>query len=285
VPVGLLLCEGVSQGPDVQLLSALIGDLRITVLPAGDKHGLANRVLARREVLATSASVAAICDSDFDVDLYSAGSPGDWVIRPNNQPIRIGWYWERVEVENYLVDPLVVVNAMKLGAHDAEVYREAFAAAAESLSDYTAARYALSRSRPRWVRLENRWGESAGLKDHPFPNQRDDTACRSGMLACLSQYAEHIPSEPTMLERYEQARIEYAPVGSRGKQPEIYYSGKDMLCALSPALSRLNFGSPGKFRERMLSRIESSPEPVWEWLPEWRELRRLLQSGVESDGL
>lgn len=285
MPVGMLLCEGVAQGPDGRLLSALIGDLRITVRPAGDKHGLANRVIAWQEMPGSSTAVAAIRDCDFDFDPRAAGMPGDWVIRPNNQPIRAGWHWERVEVENYLIDPLIVVNAIKLDADAAVAYREAFAVAAEGLADYTAARYALSRSRPRWLRLENRWGESAGLRDHLIPAQRDNTACRSGMLDCLAQFLHHLPSNTAVLERYEQACLEYAPTGSRGKQPEVYYSGKDLLCALGPALERMGLGHPGKFRELMLSRIENSSELVWEWLPEWRELRRLLQSGAGLDGL
>jgi hypothetical protein len=213
----------------------------------------------------------------FDLDSPTEGKPGDWFTRPNNQPIRIGWHWERVEVENYLIDPVVVTNTLKLSTDTAAAYQEAFAVAAESLADYTAARYALSRSRARWTRLENRWGESAGLKNHNFPTQHDHLSCRAGILDCLTQYLQHLPSESAVFERYEQARIDYAPAGLRGKQPEVYYAGKDLLCALGPALSKLNFGNPGKFRELMLSNIESSHEPVWEWLPEWRELRRYLQ--------
>lgn len=283
MPVGLLLCEGVPQGPDVRLLSALIGDLRVTVLPAGDKYGLPNRVLARREVQGVSSIVAAIRDCDFDLDPPAEGIPGIWHIRPNNQPIWTGWHWERVEIENYLADPVVVANALNMSADGAAAYREAFAEAAEGLADYTAARYALSRSR-RWKRLENRWGVAAGLKDHLIPAQRDNVACRAGMLLCLNQYRDLFPSDVDLLERYEQALILYGAAGPRGRQPEVYYSGKDLVCALGPALAQMGLGEPGKVRERILGGIERSLDPVWEWLPEWRELRRLLQAVATHHG-
>lgn len=284
MPVSRLLCEGVESGSDAILLTALIGSLRVTIRPVGAKYGLGERILAMREVQSSPITIAAIRDCDFDFDPPDENMPGVWQIAPNNQRVWLGWHWTRVELENYLIDPIVVAHALSLDPEQIARYREGLAAAVAHLADYTAARYTLSRSRSRGAPMANRWGVSAGLKDHVLPPQLDDVACRAGLAECLMRYRERLPDEPQVLATYEQARMIYNPVGPRGQRPEIYYSGKDLLCVLGPTLGRMGLGEPGTFRRRMLNAIHNSIEPVWDWLPEWQALHRLLQSDLTNAG-
>ncbi|USR92347.1 hypothetical protein NEA10_06390 [Phormidium yuhuli AB48] len=41
-------------------------------------------------------------------------------------------------------------------------------------------------------------------------------------------------------------------------------------------LMQMGLGEPGQFLARILSRLETSPEPVWEWLAEWQSLREAI---------
>lgn len=284
MPVGQLLCEGADQGPDATLLNALIGSQRVRIKPIGAKYGLGERIVAMRELQNSPITIAAIRDCDFDFDPPAEDTPGVWYIAPNNQRVWLGWHWARVELENYLVDPMVVARTLGLNADQIARYREGFAVAAATLADYTAARYTLSRSRLRGGLMVNRWGVSAGLKDHVLPPQLDAAACEAGIAACLMRYRERLPAEPQVMTTYEQARIMYSSVGPRGQRPEIYSSGKDLLCMLSPTLGNIGLGEPGAFRRRMLNAIQNSLEPIWDWLPEWQALHRLLQSDVTNAG-
>lgn len=287
MPVGMLLCEGVDGGLDARLLSAIASGVS-GIRPAGSKYYLATSVSAyrdaKRQESGATRVVAAIRDCDFDIDRLEDDCPKTWAVSPNNQRIWIGWSWRRVEVENYLIDPTVVAKALQLSDDDAAFYQTALNQAATSLADYTAARYALSRSRQHGGPLENHWGDSAGLKDHVVPKLRDDEACREGITHCVARFDGNKTAAESVIARYEMARRDYAQDGARGQQPHIYYSGKDLLCALRPALAEKKWGEPGDFKKRVLLEIQRSQQTVWEWLAEWGELRRKLKDVTSNNG-
>jgi hypothetical protein len=85
------------------------------VRPIGSKQGLAQRILGGKDVRAGSAmlqgsryAIAGLRDRDFDDDdSPPTANPRNWYITDARQQISLGWYWERKEIENYLIDPKV----------------------------------------------------------------------------------------------------------------------------------------------------------------------------------
>jgi len=124
VPVNILYCEGISKSPDVQVLGVILHHSCV-VRPVGSKQGLAQRILGAKDVISGSV-IAGLRDRDFDNDdSPPSGAPRDWYITENNRQVPLGWYWERKEIENYLIDPKVVKRALGEDAPPAEEYRAA----------------------------------------------------------------------------------------------------------------------------------------------------------------
>lgn len=273
MPVSMLFCEGAGGGPDIRVLRSILLGINLVIEPSGPKYGLGARIRAYREAIGDSI-IAGIRDSDFDRDhIPPTGSLREW--RVENDLVWLGWYWERVEIENYLIDPIVVEQALGASTLDMNTYRMALQASAESVVEYMAARMALSRSRIQFSPLPNHWGEAGGLKGHSFPTYRNEIACRSQISIIVADYAQRI-QEAEVLERFDAMLVYHRPGGSHFQHPEICFSGKDLLCGMRTALEGMGFASPGVFRERVLKGIETSSEDVWTWLPEWNELRNQI---------
>lgn len=192
MPVTLLLCEGVVDSPDVRVLNKLLAGY-CTVQPVGSKFGMDTEVLVRRQVSPT-ATVMGLKDADFRRD-WSAPSdkPEPWSkTLAGGRTERVGWSWARKELENYLIDPAVVMRALGPKAPPREKYTEILDRAAAEVSDYTAARTALSLCRLSVKQLPNRWGTPRGSDKHLFPDSLTKSACRTQIkriVARLSQGA------------------------------------------------------------------------------------------------
>jgi len=279
MPVSLLLCEGAGGSPDIRVLRSILVGINLTLEPSGSKYGLGAKIRSYREVIINSV-IAGIRDSDFDRDhVPPTGNLREW--RIENDSIWLGWYWERIEIENYLTDPIVVEHALGTNTLDMNAYRVALQDSAESIAEYMAARMALSRSRIQFSPLPNHWGEAGGLKGHTFPAERNETVCRSQIGIIVADYSQRI-QESEVLERFEAMLLYHRPGGSHFQHPEICFSGKDILCGMRTALEGMGFASPGVFRERVLKGIETSPDDVWTWLPEWDELRNQIISASSN---
>ena len=111
MPVNLLLCEGGLNSPDVRLLSKLLAG-RCEVRAMGGKQGMGERIKARRESTGRKV-VFGMLDGDF-VEHWAMplNRPRPWTIKDSKEDVLIGWRWERKEVENYLVDPVIVHRAL-----------------------------------------------------------------------------------------------------------------------------------------------------------------------------
>ncbi len=104
MPVNLLYCEGVSKGSDTRVLSALFSGIPVIIKPIGSKHGAGRRVIGARDIKSGS-NVFGLKDRDFDDDDSApVNEPREWKLANE----KIGWSWERKEIENYLIDPKVV---------------------------------------------------------------------------------------------------------------------------------------------------------------------------------
>lgn len=276
MPVNLLYCEGGAKSPDIRIILAVLAGACM-IEPAGEKYGLGQRVRLSRDTRPNS-TVAGLRDRDFDKDdSVPTYSPREW--RVEGGRVWIGWFWERVEVENYLIDPSVVQRALGNKAPEAGAYRSALLTSAEAVADYTAARTALSVSRVRFSPMDNAWGKEKGSDKHKFPDERGETDCRKGINEVVKEYARtQVVQEGAVLHEFDTLLPACRPNGQRFKHFIAFFSGKDLLYGMEDALTGLGFKSPFEFRERILKGIENSSEDVWTWLPEWTQLRKLVMT-------
>jgi hypothetical protein len=167
-----LFCEGIKGGPDSRILQLLIGERGPEVTPLGDKYGLGNFIRYEQD---NGLVVLGIRDRDFDrADMLKPSPPQHkpvpWVIKLNEAERQIGWYWERVEVENYLIDPALVQYVFPRLSE----YPSWLEQAADHIAVYTAARMTLSFHRiKRRIPHENHWGDGLNLwgGKHFFPQE------------------------------------------------------------------------------------------------------------------
>jgi hypothetical protein len=278
VPINILYCEGGKGSPDIRVISHLCPP-GCLVEPIGSKYGLSDRVRLVRKL--KQSSIAGLRDRDFDFntdDFSPKLTPGEWCVNDNQTRVQIGWYWERKEIENYLIDPEVVTRALGKKAPRLDQYQAALQASAERIADYTAARIALSLSRlPRLLPLQNHWGEPQWK--HYFPERFGESDCRTEIAKIVKQYEQNqIVKESDVLNKFEEILPSCRPGGSRFDHYLTFFSGKDLLSAMKTALEMFNLSSPPDFREQLIGKIERSTEDVWTWLPEWEKLRLLIQN-------
>ncbi len=279
MPVNILLCEGRT---DALVLNRIVGDVIGQVVPCEGKTGMPSRVMAHRQAHA-GYLVAGIRDSDFD---FAGQEPHAPQQRP--QPWTstggancYGWRWERVEIENYLIDPAVVQRMPLERRPDAAAYQAALHQARDMLTCYTAARIALVLARPAPGRMPDSWGHESKL-GHCFPCPADCTedACRRAIDSIATDYqARQLSRKPD--ELFEAVLPQCQAGGIRFQHYLTFFSGKDLLVAMREALIAWGF-TPTEFRATIIKCMERSTESVWEWLPEWAQLHTNLEH-MDSD--
>ncbi|MDM8550559.1 hypothetical protein QUF72_10790 [Desulfobacterales bacterium HSG2] len=283
MPVSRLYCEGVYKGPDTRVLLRILD--RIDIVPIGTKHGLAKRTLGAKNI---SESVACLRDRDFDFDedLSLNNTPHPWCVKDNDKEIKVGWYWERKEIENYLIDPEVVRRVFGFTGQQLREYNEALRKSAKRIANYTAARITLSHSRRRILPLDNFWGEEKDDGYHHFPKEKGlkKQNCYSMTLKNVQTYNErlNVPKE-NIREKFEQLCRECDTGGERFQNFLTFFSGKDLLYGMRDSLKKVLSLPATKplvkiFLERILKGLEETEEDVWTWIPEWEQLRELIHN-------
>lgn len=276
--VDIIYCEGGNNSADIRVLLNILSGC-CTIRAAGSKYGLDRQILfIKKENLLPGSTVAALKDRDFDRDTSPPShSPRQWTVHVNNQTLQVGWSWERKEIENYLIDPEVVSRALRSKAPPLEDYYTELKKSAQAIAGYTAARTALSLSRQQLLPLQNYWG-SLGSGRHPFPGFISVQDCRDGIHRILQEHEQSQQiSEDEVLATFEALLPTCADGGVRFQNFLTFFSGKDLLFGLRSALSNWQLGEPFVFRERVIKGIENSQEDVSAWIPEWTELRRIVQ--------
>lgn len=279
MPVTVLLCEGVAESPDARVLNKLLAGF-CTIEPAGSKYGMDFRILARRQV-STTATVMGLRDADFDREWNSpVDKPAPWTKRMAGGDVEsLGWWWSRKEIENYLIDPEVVSRALGPRAPDAVEYRSALDRAARVLSEYTAARAALSSCRLTVKQLPNRWGQPRGGDRHRYPERLTKSACVKEIKRIVRIHTRGTLPEPKqVVARYRALRPYYQPGGNRRRDYLYTYAGKDLLVCMNDDLGALGFGSFSAFRERILLGIRDTADDIATWLPKWEALRNHVRT-------
>jgi len=252
VSLNVLYCEGNSKSFDIRLLQQLfLGSCLIK--PIGGKfYGFEDKIISDRAI---NPKLAGLRDRDFDCrDFSIANEPIKWFY----QNVQIGWFWERKEIENYLIDPEVVRRALGLKAQRMEEYKSALQKSAETISAYTAARTALS-----CYRFKNAWGESVDKKTHSFPQglKLGKDQCRDKIREIVrNNKGDRIVEEQNVVDKFENLLRLYRPDGSRFQDFLTLFAGKDLLYVMKKDLQEFGFNSTkdpiNEFLERVLKRIE-----------------------------
>lgn len=254
MPVAKLLCEGVRGSLDVRLLGLLITGPAIE--PDGSKWGMEHRINGMRRGPGAG-QVMGLLDGDF-TQAAPTVRPLPWL----KQGVMLGWRWARKEVENYLLDPVVVEQVMRLmppkHAFVPALYRARLEQARDRLALYQAARIALSLSRR---------GQALTNVIHPTPRRIQD--CQAGIRQRMS--AHRVASASTtgaVLAQFETLRVECTSGGWRHTDYLTCFAGKDLqaeLGLLEPSFQGMCL--------RVLQRLEALNAPnLASWLPEWTDL-------------
>jgi hypothetical protein len=237
-------------------------------------------VLARRVVTPTG-TVMGLKDADFNrVWNTPADRPEPWTKRlPGARIERIGWSWARKEIENYLIDPEVVARALAPNAPPPDRYQEILDRAARDLSDYTAARVALSLSRLTVKQLPNQWGRRRGRDRYLYPDNLTRSACRRQIKRIVVQQTQGaLPGPKQVVAEFRKLLPLHDATGVRRVHYLHTYAGKDLLIQMDDDLRQFGFGDFGDFRERILVGIRRTPDDIANWLPEWAALRNEVQT-------
>jgi len=285
VPVNILYCEGHDKSIDIQILS-LIVPKDCLVKSIGSKHGFYQRILGARNAQ-QNARIVGLKDRDFDRDnSIPTNHPRNWYATDNNKKVQIGWYWERKEIENYLIDPEIVKRALGSNAPSPNKYKAVLETSAKMIANYTAARTVLScvsYPNPPF----NAWGEERE-PGYFFPKDKGlkEQDCRSKMSSIFKDYEKKIVvSKEEVLSQFEQLRQDCQPGGGRFQHYLTFFAGKDLLYGMRQELQHLGFKSQSVFRKQVLNGIQKSGENVWEWLPEWQRLREVILNFTPDDNL
>ncbi len=267
--MNLLLCEGAEGSPDARILKRILAGQGLEILPMGGKYGMGTRILARRESH-PSLKVAGLLDGDFCKDWSCAlFEPRPW--ESGDGAILFGWRWSRKEIENYLIDPHVVANALQNDAPRAGDYRELLEGAADKIFQYQAARTALSNCRRRFKELPSTWCAKT------LPDDLSETGCRQAITQMVTKHAAGQAVETQeVLGRFEDLLPEFRAGGVRRRDFLWTFSGTDLLLASAEGLRLLGFPGPQAFEEKVLLGIEATLEDIATWLAEWAALRDVV---------
>lgn len=177
MPIKMLYCEGrdddkddAKKSLDVKVISPIVEPYCFTK-SIGSKHGFYQRILGARDAQ-KNVIIAGIKDRDFDEEVEKpTNEPHQWyAFDEKNNKVQIGWYWDRKEIENYLIDPEVVQRALGSKAPPMTDYKAALQSEASKIANYTAARIALSCVSYPTLPV-NYWGEEREL-GYFFPKDK-----------------------------------------------------------------------------------------------------------------
>lgn len=271
--VTVLYCEGNAQSIDIRVIRQLLGKCDIRPL-GGKTSNFMNSIIADRR---RNSNLACLVDRDFDCrDRPQSDAP----VQCWYEQVWVGWAWERKEIENYLIDPVVVQQALGKKAPPPDEYKSALDEAANRISAYSAARTALA-----CEGFKNFWGEEVGNSRYCFPPQLGKDYCQGRIAEIVRDYRkDRLVSEADVQNKFSNLLPKFRNGGLRFTDYLRYFAGKDLLYAMREKLREFGFEPPSSaksspeevFIERIVSRMERS-DNVWEWLPEWTTLRQLIE--------
>jgi hypothetical protein len=245
------------------------------VLPRGPKYGLPRQVREERQ---KSVAAAYLRDRDFDYD------PPDDLSRPVRDRPRdagiLGWYWCRHEVENYLIDPALVVLAT---AWDVDEYVAGVVAAARTIRHYQIARWVVGNVRQRMPPIYELNTRPDGLaSDFDLPADFGEEPSRQWAISAVTAFRDRFCAVATddaiAAEWARRAAVITEASCDRHQSALVWFSGKDLLGALQPWLQARGLPGAGLFRARLRDWVMTHPREALEALPEWQGLVGVLRA-------
>jgi hypothetical protein len=271
MPVSLLLVEGAL---DAEVLGAILAGT-CAVQIGGAKGSLRHRAKQMRDD--HKGEVCYIRDRDFDFE-----PPVD-VSRPaDDDPhfgLQLGWYWCRHEIENYLIEPALVSQAV---GWDEREFASELIVAARRIRDYQIARWVIGtarRSLPPQYELTTRPNEFAD-RDFLLPDDMSAAAVQAWVKTHIGCFHERVTDalRPEAIEASLARRAHDLADANLDQTTGVlkWCSGKDLLAALSPRLKTKHETEPGILRRRARDWVQKFPDRALELLPEWSAFRARL---------
>jgi hypothetical protein len=235
----LLFCEGGPGSTDIIVIRAAIANPSITVRPVGSKRAL--MAFVEDPMIPADCACMAIRDRDFD--FLPVGTPPSLLRTHPTLPI---YAWQRLEIENYLLDGPVLKPAYDaLRASQAASLPEACEAeltaylgdAAREIGSYQAARWTLGQLRPSvgWPYLRRDWCDAFRL-----PADRSREGCWESVIEEVGLFAgrSREVSEARAERLFDDFHTQFGdPEFVSRQQHTTWFSGKDLLASL---MERLN---------------------------------------------
>jgi hypothetical protein len=275
MPISKLYVEG---DLEIQSLnSILLGNPMLQ--RGGSKYALKPR--AGNERRDNQVAAGYLRDRDFDFD-----PPADLTKPAIDSMFEgtadvLGWRWCRHEMENYLIDPVIVGEAM---GWDRLEYQNVLCDAGTRIRDYEVARWAIGvarRALPPNHDLETR-PHAFRRKEFLLP---DDLSAAAVGAWAMKSVADH---RALMIEATNPTSIQQTIIGltdrfdatflSNPANILIWFSGKDLLAALSEWLPGKGLAHPGAFRASVRDWIIANPSRAVRLLPEWRGLVEVVRA-------
>jgi hypothetical protein len=271
MPIAKLFVEGALE---IQILTPILQGSPVPQ-QGGSKSSLKPRAATERRENKVVAGY--LRDRDFDFD-----PPAD-LSRPTvdsmENGVPFGWRWCRHEMENYLIDPDVVREAMSWSTTDVE---ESLRQAAVKIRSYEVARWTIGSVRrvlPPHFDLKTR---PDGLREIDLPPALDATAVnawasdsiedhRRPMIAATDAAAVQT-SLATLDARFDDAFV--ADVVN----VLLWFSGKDLLAGMADWLITKGVANPGSFRASLRDWIIANPVRAIELLPEWNGMIEVVRA-------
>lgn len=241
----------------------------------GSKNSLKPRARTERRENKVAAGYLRDRDFDFDppVDISKPTVDGE------DNGIPFGWRWCRHEIENYLIDPVIVSEAMTWPISDVE---EALCQAARKIRSYEAARWAVGivrRALPPHYELRTR---PDGLNDIGLPLALDAATVNEWASNSIEKHRSLITAttDPPAIQASLDglaAHFDDAFVADVAKIL-LWFSGKDILAGMADWLATKSVANPGAFRASLRDWVIANPGRALELLPEWKSLTEILRT-------
>jgi len=272
----VIFCEGNNDSCDSLLLTKILGDIA-SVVSCGSRFGMKHRVEAVR--MATFNQCYAILDRDFSKE-WQKTKPllNNWTVMENNQEVLYGWYWQRKEIENYLLDPDVARKALGQARLPWNEYQTELNNVRDKVMVYQAARITLSvLGRTGQYYVKSSFGNERGSDDqYKFPNdvQLTEESCTQWIEDICEEYQQrHAGRLAQAKQLFKRYREECMKDGVRYKEYMSSFSGKDMAWMMDEWYINHGFIGTKSFLFEIIKGILNSTDDVSSWVEEWQELK------------
>jgi hypothetical protein len=280
MPVSKLYVEGDGRDPiDLSILQALLGG-RPLVVPGGSKGSLKPRARnAREENPGVLACYLRDRDFDFDPPLDRSTPVIDSLVSGNNGLV-LGWHWCRHEIESYLIDPRLVAAASTIP--EATIV-DALRAAASEIQAYVAARWAVGvarRDMPSSGALATRPTAFVGHEFRTMTVKYDEHQLPDWVRDSVLRYrdATNAALADDVIREHLKHYLRQLCLAIDGSIEDVlaWFSGKDLMTALTPAAYRSIAPGPKELRQKLRNWVRNNPDHAISLFPEWHALRERL---------